>query len=141
MPADHSDTVKEAIITLLKSDFPVKSIVGKRVYDQPAANPTWPFIRLGLPSTTPYEASRLSGSEHRILIHAFAKGPNLTGVNALTAAIVAAMEDLDLGAVPGPEDISTLEVQWQGTQVLYETDSPVSYHAILNYEIVTAQAA
>lgn len=141
MPADHSEIVKEAIIKLLKEDFPVKTIVGKRIYDQPSADPTWPFIRLGLPSATPYEASRLSGSEHRISIHAFAKGPQQTKINALSKAIVAAMDDFSLDAVPGLETISTLEFQWRGTQVLYETDSPASFHAVIIFEIVTAQAA
>ena len=135
MPVDHSEVVKEAGLARLRGNSGVALIVGKKVYDHDPGEIQWPFIRWGMPIVGPYDASCWAGSEHTITIHAFAKGPGQKDINALSAAIVAAMEGFS--SRDEAQTVDTIGMEWRGTTLIPEGKD---WHAAVAFEIVTVQS-
>lgn len=130
---DHADEVREAVIEHLKATAGIKALVGGRVHDEPKTNPKWPFIRYGTPISGGFEATCWDGSEHRITLHGFAKGPGRKPAQTLAKAIVAAMEAFS------PTTLGIVSLEWIGSQVQPDPAEKSAYHAIVEYEVVTAQ--
>lgn len=133
MPIDHSDELRREIITHLKSGTRVRGIVGARVHDEPQANAVWPFVRYGFPITGGFAATCLEGSTHRVTLHGFAKGGDKTAISALARAIQLDMEEF--------EPPLLIEFEWAGTSIIRDTDEADAYHAICQFDIVTAERA
>ncbi|RIJ15948.1 DUF3168 domain-containing protein [Henriciella mobilis] len=135
-PADHSLQLRQAVVAHLRSVPAVTAIVaanriyGRRVPD----NPTWPFIRYGVPDTRPYEATGQGGSDSAITVHAFARGPDEGACATLAAAIV---EALSADQLPLESGLGLVSLDWQRTQVLEDGDESTDYHAIIEFSVVT----
>src|SRR5688572_25075340 len=89
---DHSLEVRREIVAHLKRDLGVIERVGDRVYNHDRADAVRPFVRYGKPDTTPFEATCLEGSTHRVTLYGFDRGPGDTAVLELGKAISEAME-------------------------------------------------
>jgi hypothetical protein len=68
--------VRRAIMTRLKASPDVTALVpSTSIYGQsPDAEPAWPFIKMGPPSTTPRRASCLDAGTVLVSVHGFSKG-------------------------------------------------------------------
>lgn len=132
---DHSLQVRRAVVEHLKTDVRIAALVGNRIFDDPTSEPAWPFIRYGVPITGGYEATRLSGSTHRVTLHGFDKGPGTQGAMEIAAAIVNSVEDITFG------ELSTIDLRWLETRILNDPSTRGAYHAVVEYEIVTAEYA
>lgn len=133
MAIDHSLEVRRAVVARLRSDIGVTALVGDRIYDDPPADPIWPFIRYGVPIVGNYEATRLEGSTHRITIHAFDKGPGTAGAMKIGAAVVAAMKTLAFA------DLSIIDLEWMDTRILNDPSTRGAYHAVVEFQLITAE--
>lgn len=135
-PADHSLPLRRAVVAHLRSVSAVTDLVtatriyGRRVPD----NPTWPFIRYGVPDTRPYEATGQGGSDSAITVHAFARGPDESDCAELAAVIV---EALSADQLPLENDLGLVSLDWQRTQILEDGDESADYHAVIEFSVIT----
>jgi hypothetical protein len=134
MPTDYSLELRKQVVAHLIATPALTALVSaSRIYgEQPPADPVWPFIRYGLAVSGPYEATGpLSGSAHRVTIHAFAHGPYTDAVLNIAKQIVAAMYTFQ------PVQ-SLIDMQWVGTQVFRDTDEADGYHAAVEFDVVVS---
>jgi len=130
--ADHSLAMRRAVVQHLLQGS-VSGMVGGRIYGEEAPeNSELPFIRYGLPVTTPYESSCGRGSQHSIVVHVFAQGPYTDLVASIASAVVSSLDDSSLPVDP----LRLLGISWTGTRIIRDTAEMSSYHAIVS---LTAQ--
>lgn len=135
---DHTLAMRQAIVAkLLDGSNPVKTLTDGRVYGQKAeADSTFPFVRYGVPATSAYEASEWDGSEHSLVLHAFAQGPGEDKCAELAAAVVAELDDAELPL----EGLGLLGIEWTGTQVLPDLGATDAWHAVISFRATTVNA-
>jgi hypothetical protein len=126
----------------MKASEAVRALVpADRVYPpQRPANPVWPFIGYGVPTSGPFVASGMDGSALTVAIHAYAEttgeGAETVGGEELAHRIAAAIVDaMGEGASLSDYDCpypATAHFSWTGTQVIADGDA---FHAIVSYAI------
>lgn len=134
-PIDHALLVRQGVVAHLKAYAPLTGLVSaaRICGEEPPAKIDWPFIRYGFPITTPYVATRMQGSAHRVTLHAFAHGPFTDSVLKIAAAIVKGMQSLTL------ETLDLVDLQWVGTNVIRDTDEANGYHAVCDFDLVAVE--
>ena len=135
-PLDHTLALRKAIVKkLLAAGSATRALVSTRVYGQKSpADPTYPFVRYGAPLTSSFEAQRREGSEHSILIHAFADGPGEDKCANLAAAIVADLNTDDLPL----EGLGLVGIQWEQTQVIVDPPRTDGWHGLIRFRATTS---
>jgi hypothetical protein len=132
MARDSSPYARPALVLALKADAGVTAIVGTGVYGpNPPTEPTWPFVRIGLPSATPKLATGLEGANLALTVHGFVKGPDESGAAALGAAISAALDDRTL-TLAAPYS-AKLTLSWKQTQTLTDIDEAQGWHVVVSF--------
>lgn len=117
----------------LKTFAPLTSLVSAvRIYPEEApANPTWPFIRYGLPIASEFEATGWDGHEQEVTIHAFANGPGSDNLARIAKQVVEAMKSWV------PDGLGIAAAEWTATDTL--RDSPEAeqskYHAVIRFNV------
>lgn len=132
--ADIAD-VRRKYVLALKASAPVVAIVGDRSFGpENISSIEWPFNHVGLPSIVP-EPDGCGGKSYRVIgtVHAFAKGPDESGVAALASAVEDTLDGLsgDLTISDGAHLQDTL---WTGTLILRDTAQENGWHAVVNFE-------
>lgn len=145
--------VKRAAITAAKAAAPLGGAAGvpaARVY--PMQRPTgdklvWPWAGYGAPTTVPFGASCLDGSDTTVAFHAFARttgsgGATVSGedmAHAIARDIEAALDGatIDLEAHGCPYS-ATAHFTATGSQVIQDGTEGDAYHAIVNFRIVVS---
>lgn len=133
-PIDHTLDVRKGIVTHLRADAQLTALVSSaRIYGEvPEAKPVWPFIRLGI-ITTPWEASGQGGSQHRVTVHAFAKGPFTDAVLRIAKCVVTAMRSLTL------DNLDLVQNEWVGSQPFTDGDKGDDWHYAIEFDIVAVE--
>lgn len=127
--------VRERVLAHLKTHESTSAIFSDRWYDDPTSDPVWPFGRYGVPISSGWEATCLDGSQHRITLHGFDKGPGTDGAMRGAQAIVDAMADLSF------DDLSVIDLQWTGTNIIADPTTRGAHHAIVQFQITVAEYA
>jgi hypothetical protein len=151
MATDHTLELRRAVLPILKADAILTALVGARIYDEPPAEPAWPFIRYGEPILGADEAMGWSGGNVTVTIHAFAKARNAEGTAANGKEVasrigrrIALVLDEASFALPVHEDSGrparALDVAHQSTNIIRDTAEAGAWHAIVVFEIQTAEA-
>lgn len=74
MPTAPRTLARAQILTLLKGDADlIAAVPAARIYRQATTNPTWPFIKLGPPTTLRLRSAQVDGGTVSIDVHAFAR--------------------------------------------------------------------
>lgn len=124
--------LRKEVVRHLKANETLVALTDGRIYgEQPPARPKWPFIRFGVPVSTPYEASDFDGSEHDVIIHAFARGPGMDACSTLCRALERALDDFD------PVSFSTLDADWTNTQIIQDGDEADCWHGLISFHFTT----
>ncbi|WP_076605527.1 tail completion protein gp17 [Sphingobium sp. ba1] len=147
MAKDHTLPVRRAILTALKSDELLTSIVpASQIYPGTARNPQWPFIRYGVPSVEPMRASCVDGSILTVSVHGFAK-PRYVG-NDPRKAIIESAEDR--AAKIGPAIAKVLGgiriaidgdasaygiVNWRGSRLMRDGAEDDAWHTVQDFRV------
>lgn len=134
------DALRDAIIKRLEGT-PGLQPLGTRLYGEAVPpNPTWPFLRYGVPILTPADMSGATGARHRITLHVFAKGPSMDACNAYSGAVVRSLdgEDLPLAGLPNGRQATAYELYLAGHQVV--PDGAKDWHGILEFDVAVAGA-
>lgn len=135
---DHDLALRRAIVARLKADPAVAAIVGVRVYEEVVPNPTWPFIRYGLPIVEPIKVDGWHMASHALTIHAFAEGPGTDQVSALRRAIYNALDEAEV-EIEGQGVVCS--IAYSGHNTGRDTAEASNYHAAIEFEAATAEAA
>jgi len=144
---DPTPYVREAVVALLKAAAAPRPVPSTRVYPQETPpDPVWPFVKYGLPNSTPFVASCLDGANVDFSVHAFAASDATGGgeekAGAILRWIVAVLSSAspvnmqDVTTCPFP---ATLFFEWTRSQVF--RDSPTSSSAFHGVASFTATVA
>ena len=147
MPKDATTYLRPAVLGLL-ADSPemVALVPADRHYPgQRPPNPVWPFLAYGLPSTIPFGASGLDGSNPTFALHAYAvttgEGDETVAGEDMAAAIIRVAvtvlggeegAELPLPDAPYP---ATAHITWTGSQVMQDGNDASAFHAWATFDI------
>lgn len=133
MPRDLSLELRRAVVAHLRADAALIALVpAAKIFGEFATTEDRPFIRMGDPIVTGWEASCWDGSESDFTIHAFAEGPGRAAIQTIGKRIVAAMEGFTPATVGMPDH------EWVSTDYLPDV-VPEVIHAIVRYRIVAVE--
>lgn len=76
-----------AINTRLRADVPLTALVNKRVYDQPPANPVFPYVTIGEAQTIQDDAECVTGEKVYLTLHAWSQAVGNPEVKRIAAAV------------------------------------------------------
>lgn len=94
--SDPSLPMQAAISAALKGNGAVSAIVSGRVYDAVPTDAPKPYINLGQPQVIPAKATCIDGAEVSYPVHGWASGPQSVQIKQLGAAVVAALDEIEL---------------------------------------------
>lgn len=135
--ATEDVALRQAIITRLKGDTGIAAIVGDRIYEEPPANPVWPFIRYGVDISIAFRGDGIRGEDKTVTIHAFVNGPGQNVASSLARLIRLSLDEVDfeLDSAGG-----VLLLQWEQAQILTADSANASaYHAVVEFRAVIAE--
>lgn len=126
--------VRRAVLNRLKApDSATYDIVGVRSYGpRPPAEPQFPFNRYGLPSSSPFRATGIDGSQVRFAVSSFAKGTDDGAVADQAAAVVADLEGAVL-QLEAPFPAKLADITWVGTEAFPDGATPDAWHALSRF--------
>lgn len=135
MPADNWLETRKATVAALTAAAPIANLVpAHKIWGEvPPANIGWPFIRIGFPITTPFEATGWDGSQHRLTVHCFAKGEDTGDVSKIAKAVAAIVQGLVM-----PDALAIIDLQWTSTVLMRDTDEANAFHAAVQFDITVA---
>lgn len=136
MAANHSLELRKAIVKKLSANAALTALVpAASIYgEMPAATPSFPFIRYGLPVVDgPLESAGWDGAEHAVTLHAFSQPKNGAGdeVMKIAAAVQKALADDTLAL----DALGLVSVDWLRTETVRDTDNLKAYHAIISFTV------
>lgn len=135
MARDASLYVRRAVASRLKAEAAVAAIVAARVYGlSPPAGPTWPFVKMQPPTTTPMRATGLDGSRIAFRVSGFAKGPDEGEAAILADAIAGCLDGLSVPLADAPWPARLTDIKWTGTQIIPDPEEASAWHAITSFE-------
>lgn len=93
--SDLSWPVQQMVYATLTADAGVKALVGTpaRVYDNPPANPTFPYVTIGDDTARESGAQTFDGQEITLTIHAWSRYGGRKEAKQIAAAVYAALHD------------------------------------------------
>jgi hypothetical protein len=94
--SDPSLELQTAIVTKLKADAGVVSVVGNRVYDNVPPSATFPYISLGDSQVLPDKADCIDGTEIFFSIDGWSRDKRYPEAKQIGKVIVAALDDKPL---------------------------------------------
>jgi hypothetical protein len=124
--------LREAIVTLLKADAPLVSLVttAKIFGEFPGAQPVRPFVRYGEDDVTPQRVSCWAGANVAFPVHAFSAEKFTDQVKAINAAIVNALD----GKVIVLDGGVKATITWNSSQLLRDGADPNAWHGFNQFE-------
>lgn len=117
-----------AIVSRLKADATLAAIVGARVYDQPPASPTFPYVTLGEDQTLPDRGDGYDGSNVTLTIHAWSRGTGFPEVKRMIDAVRASLTDAPL-ALTG---YRLVDIALADSRAVRDPDG-ITNHGIMNF--------
>lgn len=135
MAKDASLYVRRAVVSTLKAEAAVAAIVADRVFGlAPPATPTWPFVKMQPPSTTPMRATGLDGSRIAFRVSGFAKGPDEREAAVLADAIAGCLDGLSVPLPDAPWPARLTDIKWTLCQIVPDPAESSAWHAIVSFE-------
>lgn len=94
--SDPSLELQAALVGALKASPDVQAIVGARVYYNPPATPTFPYISIGTSQVLPDKADCIDGTEVFINIDGWSRNLSFPETKQIGKAVIVALDDQDL---------------------------------------------
>lgn len=148
MAKDSSLYVRQSALQRMKAaPAIVADVPAARVYPpQRPANPLWPFIGYGVPTSAPFTASCLDGATITVAVHVYAEttgeGDDTVGgeelaqrIAANVAAVLEGSYDLADTDCPWP---ATAHFAWTGTQVIQDGADADAFHGIVSFDVTVS---
>ncbi|MDJ1632676.1 DUF3168 domain-containing protein [Rhizobium rhizogenes] len=132
MSEDASFELQKAIVTLLKNDAAVISLVANRIYDRvpqdDAGNTTavFPYISIGPDQEIPDPAECIRASEFFLQIDAWSRAVGFPEVKRIARAIEDALNDVELPLVANAQ----VYFEYDGRRIFRDPDGLTSHAAL-----------
>lgn len=138
MLTDPRFDLQRTIVQTLKSDAAVAAIVSDRIYDRVprgkdgAITADYPFIGLGETQMLPHDSECTDAADTSITLHGWSQSVGFPETLRLSAAIAAALHDVQLPLASGTLQSLLLE----SSRILRDPDGLTS-HAVLTFSALT----
>lgn len=133
--------LQEAVLLALKDDAGVQACgLGGRLYDEPPAQPTFPYLTFGEGQVLPDKADCVDGSEVFLVLDIWSRPARNDGfqeAKAIAGAVVAALDDAGDGLTMDGHRL--LDLQRADIQYLRDPDGKTR-HVHLTFRAVTERA-
>lgn len=138
---DYAFAVRKAALPLLKDNAQVLALVpSERVYPSTTpAKPTFPFVRYGAPTQTPFRRSGLGSSSVAFKVHGFTRpllslsgGLRETAEDQAYKLGLAISTALD-GRVAPIDGALHVTFAWTGSTVIQDGDEADAWHAVVSF--------
>jgi hypothetical protein len=117
-----------ALVGRLKADAPLTVLVQGRVYDQPPAPATYPYVTIGEAQTIRDDATCVSGGQVYLTLHAWSIKPGFPEVKQVADAVV---ESLHLAPITLPTN-RLISIMHRQTRTFRDADGLTS-HAVIEF--------
>lgn len=124
--SDPSLALQDALIIALRTSGALPPAVGKRVYDDVPATPTFPYVSLGDGQVLPDKADCVDGTEIFPQIDVWSRTVGFVECKQIARAIVAKLDDQALDVAGFRVNVFEL----QDTQYLRDPDGKTRHAAI-----------
>lgn len=130
--SDFALETRRAILTRMKSDGQIASLLAGVYGGTVPAKPTFPFGRVNPPITTPFRATGLDSAQFRITIQGFTQGVTVDGALTVSAEdnayqIGSAFKDGLDGRTLALEGGGKLRLTWAQTIAMIDGDEPSAW--------------
>src|SRR5262245_28445941 len=89
--------LRAAIHTALVADTPLTALLGgPKVYDEPPANPGFPYVTLGEAGVRDFSTGSEDGEEHQLTLHAWSRQGGHREAHLVAGALLQALDDAPL---------------------------------------------
>ena len=89
--------LRAAIHDALAEDAPLTALLGgARVYDEPPANPAFPYVTLGEARVSDFSTGSERGEEHQLTLHAWSRQGGHKEAHLIAGALLQALDDAPL---------------------------------------------
>lgn len=83
--------LQAAIVPLLKADVTLAALIAARVYDQPPASPTFPYVTIGDADMIRDDATCFEGGQIYLTLHGWSRAVGFPEVRRVSDAVVEAL--------------------------------------------------
>lgn len=91
MSLDPDRALQAAVLSHLRADSSLDAILGERIYDEPPASPSYPYVTLGRSETRPWGGVDGEGVEHALTLTCVSRFGGAEEAKAVVAALRAAL--------------------------------------------------
>lgn len=120
--------LQAAIVPLLKADATLSALIGTRVYDQPPATPTFPYVTIGDTQFLRDDATCISGGQIYLTLHGWSRAVGFQEVRRIADAVVEAVH-MAPATLPSNRLVSLMHRQ---TRTFRDPDGLTS-HAVIEF--------
>ena len=120
--------LQRTIAVRLRADATLVVIIGARVYDQPPANPVFPYVTLGEDQTLPDRGYEYEGSDVTLTIHTWSRAQGFPQSKIMLDAIRASLSGAPL-VLTGHRLVN---LEFEESRVLRDTD-PTITHGVITF--------
>lgn len=128
MTTEPSLELQGAIVTALKANAAVDALIGDRIYDEPPAAPTFPYVTVGDDQVLQAHAHCIEGStEIFSTLHAWSRSGGKVQAKKIAGAVVVALNFAELTLNNG---YRLVLLEHDSTQYLIDPDG-LTAHAVI----------
>jgi hypothetical protein len=132
MPAS-SAALRAAIHAALSGHAPLTVLLGgAKIYDEPPASATFPYVTLGEARVSDFSAGDDPGEEHQITLHAWSRQGGHREAHIIAGTLLQALDDAPLA----PEGHHLVNLRFSLADIRREADGR-TYHALVRFRAVT----
>lgn len=125
-----------AIVSRLKADATLATLIGSRVYDQPPDGASFPYFTIGEAQFLRDDATCISGGQVYLTMHAWSRAVGFPEVRRIADAVV---ESLHLAPITLPTN-HLISIMHRQTRTFRDPDGLTS-HAVIEFVANTEKPA
>ncbi|MBX3495916.1 MAG: DUF3168 domain-containing protein [Parvibaculum sp.] len=128
--------LQKAVHAALAADAALAALVAARIYDNPPDDVALPYLTLGESEMRDWSVGEGAGAEHRLSLHAFARGGGRTQAKAILGAVRAALHDAALTL----EGHALVNLRFLDAETRREPDG-TTWRGTIRFRAVTEESA
>ena len=95
MSLDPDRALQAAVLSRLRADAPLAALVAGRIYDEPPASPSYPYLAIGRAESRPWGGVDGEGAEHALTLTCVSRFGGAEEAKAVIAAARASLHGAD----------------------------------------------
>ena len=128
-----SAALRAAIHAALSAHAPLLvALGGPKIYDEPPATASFPYVTLGEARISDYSAGDDDSEEHQLTLHAWSRQGGHKEAHMIAGALLQALDDAPLA----PDGHQLVNLRFSLADIRREADGR-TYHALVRFRAVT----